>query len=200
MRRYFSSVNKKLELTLAMIKPDIVSHPQRHAEIKNIILLNQFFIIQSKVLKWDREKAEEFYKEHKGKFFYNRLVGFMSSGPMSAHILARDSAIEHWRTLMGPTKTFKARHENADTIRGMFGLTDTRNATHGSDSAESACKEIAFFYPEFDVDNWYTTQEHLFRTGKVLYCEETGIHRPTTNLDSTNNNDNKNNNNNNIHN
>ncbi|XP_033110331.1 nucleoside diphosphate kinase 6-like [Anneissia japonica] len=168
----------KLELTLAVIKPDIVAHPHRHYAIKDIILSNNFYFIRSKVLKWNRDRAQEFYREHKGKFFYNRLVEFMSSGPMSAHILAREGAIAHWRKLMGPTKTFQARHKMTDSIRGTYGLTDTRNATHGSDSPESARKEIAFFYPDFNVDHWYKRQEHLYRTQNVVYCKETGLHKP----------------------
>lgn len=54
------------------------------------------------------------------------------SGPMRAYILAREDAIHHWRELMGPTKVFRARHTAPTTIRAQFGLTDTRNTTHGS--------------------------------------------------------------------
>lgn len=54
------------------------------------------------------------------------------SGPMRAYILAREDAIRHWRELMGPTKVFRARHTSPTTIRAQFGLTDTRNTTHGS--------------------------------------------------------------------
>lgn len=60
-------------------------------------------------------------------FAYSR-----DSGPMRAYILAREDAIRHWRELMGPTKVFRARHTSPTTIRAQFGLTDTRNTTHGS--------------------------------------------------------------------
>jgi nucleoside-diphosphate kinase len=62
------------------------------------------------------------------------LLTFMSSGQVSAHILARYDAIICWRKLMGPTKVLKTVHEEPESIRGTFGSTDTRNATHGSDS------------------------------------------------------------------
>jgi nucleoside-diphosphate kinase len=54
-----------------------------------------------------------------------------------------------WRQLLGPTKVFKAIHSHPDSIRGLFGLTDTRNACHGSDSVESVAKEIKIFFPDF---------------------------------------------------
>lgn len=54
------------------------------------------------------------------------------SGPMRAYVLAREDAIRHWRELMGPTKVFRARHTSPNSIRAQFGLTDTRNTTHGS--------------------------------------------------------------------
>lgn len=78
----------------------------------------------------------------------------MNSGPVEVLILAGDNAISKWRTLMGPTKVYKAIFTNPDTIRAKFGLSDTRNACHGSDSMESAKREINIFFPEFDVDRW----------------------------------------------
>lgn len=166
----------KLQLTLAIIKPDVVAQPHRMQEVRDIMLENNFYIIQSKVVKWNRSEAGQFYAAHKGRFFYNRLVGFMSMGPMSVHVLARDDAIAHWRKLMGPTKVFKAKHEAPDSLRARFGLTDTRNATHGSDSDENARQEINLFYPNFNVDGWYETEEPIFRTGNVKFCEESGVH------------------------
>ncbi|OWF44398.1 Nucleoside diphosphate kinase 6 [Mizuhopecten yessoensis] len=100
----------------------------------------------------------------------------MASGGISAHILARDDGIREWRKLMGPTKVFQTVHSEPGSIRGQFGLTDTRNSTHGSDSDESARKEMQFFFPEFNVDEWYKKKEPYFRNGNVYFCEETGIH------------------------
>ena len=67
-----------------------------------------------------------------GKFFYDRLVSYMCSGPISPMILAHPDAIQRWRSLMGPTKSHVARATAPHTIRGMFGLSDTRNSIHGS--------------------------------------------------------------------
>lgn len=69
-------------------------------------------------------------------------------------VLAGDNAIAKWRNLMGPTKVFKTIFTHPESIRGRFGLTDTRNACHGSDSTESAKREIALFFPEFDANEW----------------------------------------------
>jgi len=63
--------------------------------------------------------------------------------------------------------------ENPDTIRGRFGLTDTRNATHGSDSPTSATAEILFFFPDFNIDEWYEKEEAIYR--RSLEEEEEGI-------------------------
>ena len=67
-----------------------------------------------------------------GKFFFGRLVSYMSSGPINPMVLAHKDAIQKWRALMGPTKSYVAQATAPHTIRGMYGLTDTRNATHGS--------------------------------------------------------------------
>lgn len=168
----------RLQLTLAVIKPDVVAHPYRFRVIRDLILEKDFLVVRSKLLRWTRSDAERFYSEHKGRFFYNRLVGFMTSGPMCAQILAGDDAISRWRKLMGPTKTYRAKHLEPESIRGQHGLTDTRNATHGSDSPESATKEIGFFFPEFNIPLWYEREEPLLRTGKATFCDEREIHIP----------------------
>ena len=78
------------------------------------------------------EEADIFYEEHKDKFFYNRLKTFMCSGPSDIHILTSEDAIIKWRKLLGPTKVLQTQYTTPNSIRGMFGLTDTRNAAHGS--------------------------------------------------------------------
>lgn len=77
-----------------------------------------------------------------------------SSGPIEVLVLAGDNAITKWRSLMGPTKVFKTIFSHPESIRGQFGLSDTRNACHGSDSTESAKREIEIFFPEFDANKW----------------------------------------------
>ena len=73
----------------------------------------------------------------------------MTSGEIEAFVLAKPAAIAAWRRLMGPTKVLRAIYESPDSIRARFGITDTRNATHGSDSVQNARQEILFFFPEF---------------------------------------------------
>ncbi|KAJ8915015.1 hypothetical protein NQ315_015989 [Exocentrus adspersus] len=169
-----------LQLTFAILKPHIVKHPIALEEIRNIILTSNFKIVRSKRKTIAMREAEEFYAEHRDKFFFNRLVTFMTSGPSDLLILAKENAIVDWRRLMGPTKAYKALFEAPDSIRGRFGLSDTRNATHGSDSEESARREIGVFFPDFDIDKWYREQEPLFRNDKVIFCKELFIHQPTT--------------------
>ncbi|XP_069485579.1 nucleoside diphosphate kinase 6 [Ambystoma mexicanum] len=167
---------RALQLTLAVIKPDAVAHPIISEAVHDKILDNQFMIIRSKILHWTRGDSQNFYKEHSGRFFYRRLVEFMSSGPIKAYILAHEDAIRLWRDLMGPTKVFRARYTVPDSIRGTYGLTDTRNTTHGSDSPESASREMAFFFPEFNESCWYEQEEPYFRSGPVLYDQKRLIH------------------------
>ncbi|XP_062407215.1 nucleoside diphosphate kinase 6 isoform X2 [Sardina pilchardus] len=167
---------KALQLTLAVIKPDAMAHPLMMEALHQKILEHKFSIVKSKDLVWQRQDSEKFYAEHEGRFFYQRLVEFMSSGPMRAYILAREDAISYWRELMGPTKVYRARYTSPDTIRAQFGLTDTRNTTHGSDSAESAQREITFFFPEFHAQEWMERLEPSFRAGQVTYDQKKQIH------------------------
>lgn len=69
-------------------------------------------------------------------------------------ILAGDNVISRWRTLLGPAPVYKTVYTHPQSIRALYGLSDTRNACHGSDSIESAKREIAIFFPDFDVDQW----------------------------------------------
>ncbi|KAM8980237.1 nucleoside diphosphate kinase 6 isoform X3 [Sarcophilus harrisii] len=167
-----------LQLTLALIKPDAVAHPLILEAIHEQILSSQLLIVRVRDLAWRREQCQRFYQEHAGRFFYQRLVEFMASGPMRAYILAHEDAVQLWRTLMGPTKVFRARYVAPDSIRGRFGLTDTRNTTHGSDSAASARREIAAFFPDFDERRWYQEEEPGLRCGPVYYDPEGGVHCP----------------------
>lgn len=81
------------------------------------------------------------------------------SGPLEAFILSKTNAISCWRELMGPTKVFRAIYSHPDSLRGIFGLTDTRNACHGSDSPESVRREIGIIFPEFRLDEWLEREQ-----------------------------------------
>ena len=181
--RYCTS-SSPLQLTLAILKPDLVQHPPNLQKVHQMIVDEKFLIVRSKYLSLSRSRAEDFYAEHKGKFFYNRLVTYMSSGRCQPLILARPGAIGHWRQLMGPTKVFSTRFTQPASIRGQFGLTDTRNSGHGSDSEQTAAREIQFFFPEFDVQEWNAGDREAFETGCVTFDEIDYIHR-TMNESST---------------
>ncbi|KAF7495854.1 Nucleoside diphosphate kinase 6 [Sarcoptes scabiei] len=113
------------EYTLAIIKPHICKDPSK--------------------LQWSKTLAEAFYGEHQA---------MMTSGHSIVYILAQYNAVTRWRQLIGPTKVFKTILEEPKTIRGSYGLTDTRNAAHGSDSSLNALKEIKFFFPQFQIDSF----------------------------------------------
>ncbi|XP_053108433.1 nucleoside diphosphate kinase 6 [Hemicordylus capensis] len=177
MRAVLCAPQRVLQLTLAIIKPDAVAHPLILEAVHKTILSKRFLIVRSKDLVWSRQDSQQFYQEHSGRFFYQRLVEFMASGPMRAYILAHEEAIPLWRSLMGPTKVFRAQHTAPESIRGAYGLTDTRNTVHGSDSAASASREMAFFFPEFSEREWYQHEEPQLRGGPVCYDTKAAVHR-----------------------
>ncbi|XP_005186232.2 nucleoside diphosphate kinase 6 [Musca domestica] len=139
-----------MEITLALIKPHVVRNTVALRHLLDLIKDN-FQVLESKEVHITKQLSEKFYAEHKGKFFYNRLTTFMGSGPSYALILQSADSIAKWRSLMGPTKVYKAIYSNPDCIRALYGLSDTRNACHGSDSTESAMKEISILFPEFNM-------------------------------------------------
>ncbi|XP_062507161.1 nucleoside diphosphate kinase 6-like [Corticium candelabrum] len=167
----------RLQLILAFLKPDICQHKTLVQEVTSRIVSNRFYVVRSKIVQLTRSQAEEFYFAHRGRFFFTRLVGMISSGPIIPLILARHNAVQQWRDMMGPTKTFRAKVVSPHTIRSQFGLTDTRNAVHGSDSIDSARCEISFFFPEFDFDKWMNVDEEKLRFGAARWDGERCIHR-----------------------
>ncbi|XP_004536449.1 nucleoside diphosphate kinase 6 [Ceratitis capitata] len=138
-----------MEITLALLKPHAVRNVYAFQQIQQILQKN-FKILHTKEVHITKEISEHFYAEHKGKFFYNRLVTFMGSGPCYAFVLQSKNCIAKWRELMGPTKVYKAVYSHPDCIRALYGLSDTRNACHGSDSEESAVREISIIFPELN--------------------------------------------------
>ena len=89
---------------------------------------------------------EIFYGEHKGKSFFPNLATYMGSGKVIALCLEKEGAIPGWRALLGPTNPDKAKREDPKSLRALFGLDGTRNGTHGSDSSESARRELSFWF------------------------------------------------------
>lgn len=145
--------------------------------MKRQILKNRFCLIKSKEMQLSLTEAEDFYKEHYGRFFFTRLTHFMSSSPISVHILGRKDAISLWRQMLGPTKVTRSQYEAPDSIRGSFGLSDTRNVAHGSDSQENAIREIEFFFPEFDPLVWCQEELLQFAAGNLVYDDLANVHR-----------------------
>ena len=131
-----------LEQTLSIIKPDAVERNLEN-EIKLIFEKNKLKIIKIKKVKISKKEAEEFYKVHQTKPFYEDLCSYLSSGPIVVMILEGENAIAKNRQLMGATDPLKA---DEGTIRKMFGVSIDKNSVHGSDSIENAKKEINFFF------------------------------------------------------
>ncbi|XP_015108652.1 nucleoside diphosphate kinase 6 [Diachasma alloeum] len=157
-----------LELTLAILKPHVVKNPIVLQKIYEMITENGLKVVRSQRKIITLPEADLFYQEHRQKFFYNRLVTFMSSGPSDILILAGENAVLKWREIMGPTKVFQAQYSAPDTIRGKFGLSDTRNATHGSDSTESAEREMQILFKDFDSKKWRETDRSLRDLGQKM--------------------------------
>ena len=134
--------NNSLERTLSIIKPDAVER-DLETKIKKIFLDNKLNIIDSKKIQISKEEAEEFYKVHQTKPFYEKLCSYLSSGPIIAIILYGENAIQKNRDLMGATDPKKAKD---GTIRKLYGVSIDKNSVHGSDSLKNAKTEIDFFF------------------------------------------------------
>ena len=130
------------EQTLSIIKPDAVERNLQD-EIKNEFNKNGFSISKEKKIHISKQEAEQFYKVHETKPFYNDLCEYLSSGPIVVMILEKENAIKENRSLMGATNPKEAVD---GTIRKKYGISIDKNSVHGSDSFENAEKEINFFF------------------------------------------------------
>ena len=137
----------KGKFTYAMIKPVAVDRGDIGA-ILRMAEENEFRIAGLKKIQLSKVLAEEFYGEHKEKDFFDELTGFMVSGPIIAIILEKDNAVKDWRKLIGSTNP-----DNADvgTIRKIFAESMRHNAVHGSDSDESAKREVGLIFNEDEI-------------------------------------------------
>lgn len=136
-----------VERTLSIIKPDAVA--------KNAVgaIVSRFEnaglqVVAAKMIRLDNTTAGGFYAEHKERPFFNDLVTFMTSGPVVVQVLEGENAIAKNRELMGATNPKEAA---AGTIRADFAESIDANAVHGSDSAASAAREIAYFFAETEL-------------------------------------------------
>jgi len=133
-----------LEQTLSIIKPDAVERNLEN-EIKEIFRNKDFNIVKEKKIKLSKLEAEEFYKVHETKPFYNDLCEYLSSGPIVVMILQKENAVIANRELMGATNPKDAKD---GTIRKKYGVSIDKNSVHGSDSVENAKIEIDFFFKD----------------------------------------------------
>ena len=135
------------ERTFVMIKPD--AHGRRlSGEILARFERRGFTIRGLKVLRVSRDQAAQHYAEHEGKPFYPDLVEFITSGPVVAMVLEGPSAVSTVRTMMGATNPLDSA---PGTIRGDYALEIGENAVHGSDSPESAERELAIYFTEDEL-------------------------------------------------
>ena len=133
-----------MERTLILIKPDafarnlsgeIIARFERKG--LQLVALNQLTL--------DQELAAKHYAEHEGKGFYDELVTFITSGPLVAMVLEGEQAVVAARQVIGATDPLKA---TTGSIRGDFAIEVGQNMVHGSDSPESAAREVALFFPD----------------------------------------------------
>uniref|UniRef100_A0A803NYC0 VWFA domain-containing protein n=2 Tax=Cannabis sativa TaxID=3483 RepID=A0A803NYC0_CANSA len=142
-----SNANTGKEKTLAMIKPDGLLGNYTD-EVKNVIINSGFIIFKEMILQLDEDRAASFYAEHSLKSFFPNLIKYMTSGPVLVMILEKENAVADWRALIGPTDSKKAKITHPHSIRALCGIDSEKNCVHGSDSPQSAQREISFFFQE----------------------------------------------------
>ena len=147
---FFINFIKKIIMTnrtFTMIKPDAVENGHIGAILEKINSAG-FKIIAMKLTELSLDKAQNFYKEHSERPFFNELVTFMSRGAIVAAILEKDNAVEDFRELIGSTNPSEAKE---GSIRNLFATSMGENAVHGSDSDENAMIEGAFHFSNEEI-------------------------------------------------
>lgn len=136
-----------MQRTLSIIKPDAVMR-NITGKVNAMIEDSGLRIVAQKRIRLTAAQAEEFYCEHKDKAFFGGLVEYMTSAPIVVQVLEGEDAIAHYRKIMGATNPAVA---DEGTIRKTFALSITQNTVHGSDSEESAKREVSFFFNHIEV-------------------------------------------------
>lgn len=136
-----------LERTLSIVKPDGVA-ANHIGEVYRRFEKAGLKIVAARMLRLSTEQAEQFYDVHRGRPFYPDLVRYMSSGPVIAQVLEGEGAIAKHRDIMGATDPKKAA---PGTIRADLAKSIEANVVHGSDAADTAAREIAFFFSGTEI-------------------------------------------------
>jgi nucleoside-diphosphate kinase len=135
-----------MERTLILIKPDAFAR-NLSGEIIARFERKGLKLVAMSLLTMTRELASQHYAEHEGKPFYDELVTFITSGPLVAMVLDGEQAVVAARQVIGATDPLKA---TTGSIRGDFAIEVGQNMVHGSDSPESAAREVGLFFPDLD--------------------------------------------------
>ncbi|WMT27427.1 nucleoside-diphosphate kinase [Bacillus aerius] len=142
-----------MDKTFLMVKPDGVER-QLIGEIVSIFEKKGLQLVGAKLMSIPKEVAETHYGEHKEKPFFGELVDFITSGPVFAMVWQGEQVVDVTRQIIGKTNPKEAL---PGTIRGDYGLTVGKNIIHGSDSPESAEREINLFFKQEELTNWDQT-------------------------------------------
>lgn len=132
-----------MQTTFAIIKPDAVA-AKNAGKIIAMIEAAGFNIVGMEKISMTAEQANELYKEHSARSFFGEMVAAMMASPIIILALEKENAVADWRDLMGATNPKDAA---AGTVRALYGANIGANAAHGSDSAASAARELAIFFP-----------------------------------------------------
>jgi nucleoside-diphosphate kinase len=138
-----------MDRTFAIVKPDAVATRKAGAILARIER-EGFTVRAMRLMHMTKGEAEGFYAVHKARPFFGALTDFMSSGPCIVLALEAPDAVAKWRALMGATDPAKA---DAGTLRKEFGESIERNATHGSDAAETAAFELGYFFRGLELSS-----------------------------------------------
>lgn len=136
-----------MERTLSIIKPDAVTR-NITGKVNSMIEESGLKIVAQKLIRLTPKQAEEFYAEHRDKAFFTSLVEIMCSAPVVVQVLQGEDAVARYRKIMGATNPAVAEE---GTIRKTFALSIDRNTVHGSDSLDSAKREISFFFSDLEI-------------------------------------------------
>lgn len=147
------------ERTFVLLKPDAVQRGLV-GEVVSRFERRGLKVVAMKFLKVSRNLAESYYAEHKGKAFFESLMTYIGSGPVVALVLEGEGVVGIVRTMMGRTNSAEA---DPGTIRGDFALTIGRNIIHGSDSPESAKREIGLFFKPDEIHAYARIDETWLR-------------------------------------